>query len=322
MLSRTTTPQNSVYSYDALDRITSDQIDGNNAFQYDYDLNHNRQSKTQLASLADGYDYQLGTNRLARQATFTTGTLPQIASDRQYIYSDTNRIFQVYDNGLLTAEYIYNDNRQRTRKTTYENSVSPATTRITLYHYDTMGYLIAETDQTGIPQKDYIWAEGMVPMAQIDINGGIDTTHYLHTDHLMTPRFATDQSQQISWRWEGEAFGETADQSLSTEVNLRFPGQYFDIETGEFYNWNRYYNSQIGRYITSDSIGLDGGLNTYAYVFGNPVNFIDPEGLAPNFLQKCIIGLMLLWCQDMSPIMVIPKPVPPPPTTREEKSCK
>ncbi len=54
-------------------------------------------------------------------------------------------------------------------------------------------------------------------------------------------------------------------------------------------------------------------------VGGNPVGWVDPFGLAPNFIQKCIIELMLLWCGDNNPITVVPKPIPPP-TTREETS--
>lgn len=62
---------------------------------------------------------------------------------------------------------------------------------------------------------------------------------------------------------------------------LRFPGQYWDDETGLHYNWNRYYDPSTGRYITADPIGLEGGMNLYAYANLNPVNYIDAEGLNP-----------------------------------------
>jgi RHS repeat-associated protein len=195
------------------------------------------------------------------------------------VYSDSNRIFKVVDDGLLNAEYIYNDVGLRTRKVVYDNSVTPSVAATTIYHYDLMGYLIAETDQAGVSSKEYIWTEGMTPVAQIDVDGAVDTAHYLHTDHLMTARFATTSSQDVSWRWEGEAFGGSDDQGVQTKINLRFPGQYFDQETGEHYNWNRYYRPGTGRYLTSDPIGLNGGGNTYGYVTGNSIGSYDSYGL-------------------------------------------
>ena len=73
---------------------------------------------------------------------------------------------------------------------------------------------------------------------------------------------------------------------MPTTINLRFLGQYFDRETGLHYNWMRYYDPQTGRYISSDRIGLAGGLNTYGYVTDNPLGFADPFGLAPSCLWQ------------------------------------
>lgn len=88
------------------------------------------------------------------------------------------------------------------------------------------------------------------------------------------------------WRWDqAEPFGNNpADEdpdanSVAFDLPLRLPGQRYDKETGLAYNMARDYSSETGRYVQSDPIGLQGGLNTYAYVGSNPLSFIDLDGL-------------------------------------------
>jgi RHS repeat-associated protein len=110
--------------------------------------------------------------------------------------------------------------------------------------------------------------------------------YYVHNDDLGTPQAMTDAAGEVVWRATYDPFGAaTVDQDVDGDgqrvtMNLRFPGQYYDQESGLHYNYFRTYDPQTGRYLTSDPISLKGGLNTYAYVSGNPLNAMDPFGLA------------------------------------------
>jgi RHS repeat-associated protein len=103
----------------------------------------------------------------------------------------------------------------------------------------------------------------------------------VHTDNLNTPRQITDQNGNVVWQWgPDEPFGDTVPVQTSIVFNLRFPGQYYDQETGTHYNWFRDYDPTTGRYVESDPIGLFGGsYSTYSYVGGNPFSRTDPAGL-------------------------------------------
>ncbi|PMZ18513.1 MULTISPECIES: RHS repeat domain-containing protein, partial [unclassified Pseudomonas] len=101
-------------------------------------------------------------------------------------------------------------------------------------------------------------------------------------DHLGTPQELTDYSGEIVWSATYKAYGKLA--SLrhfgeeQLEQPLRFQGQYFDAESGLHYNRHRYYNPDIGRYLTPDPSKLAGGLNGYQYT-PNPTGWVDPLGL-------------------------------------------
>ena len=100
-----------------------------------------------------------------------------------------------------------------------------------------------------------------------------------------------DNANNIVWKWESSPFGESKPTGTYT-LNLRFPGQYFDSESGTHYNINRDYNPVTGRYIQSDPIGFDGGVNGFVYVDGKPLIRIDREGLQTNFKVTSITGVI------------------------------
>ena len=108
--------------------------------------------------------------------------------------------------------------------------------------------------------------------------------HFIHTDHLNTPRLITNEVGQVVWSWANDdPFGANVPNENPSGLgiftcNLRLPGQYFDNETGLHYNYFRNYDAATGRYIESDPIGLRGGVNTYLYVLANPLSNVDPIG--------------------------------------------
>ena len=109
----------------------------------------------------------------------------------------------------------------------------------------------------------------------------IDILFY-HCDHLGTPIALTDQKGQIAWAAKHDPWGKQEGEfnPHGIEQDIRLPGQHHDKETGLYYNYRRYYDPAIGSYVNQDPIGLMGGMNGYGYVSGDPVNFVDPEGLA------------------------------------------
>ena len=162
----------------------------------------------------------------------------------------------------------------------------------TVFHYDFNGNIIAESDLDGNFNTEYLY-NGKGRVALVDVSTG-DMFFFLN-DRLGTPQMLTDSTNTVVWEGLYKPFGE-ADVNPNSSVvnNFRFPGQYYDQETGLQYNWHRYYDLGTGRYLRPDPIGLAGGINLYSYANLNPVILIDPLGLdAKDILpgiRKALIG--------------------------------
>ncbi|WP_187654601.1 RHS repeat-associated core domain-containing protein, partial [Xenorhabdus sp. PB62.4] len=117
--------------------------------------------------------------------------------------------------------------------------------------------------------------------------------HYIVSDHQRTPREILSESGKLVWASRLTTWGKAErmpllaanDEDYYISCNLRFAGQYEDEESGLYYNRFRYYDCDTSQYLSSDPIGLKGGLNPYGYVH-NPSNWIDPYGLAGGFGNK------------------------------------
>jgi RHS repeat-associated protein len=265
--------------YDSLDRLTSASRTGQSQ-SFTYDANGNR--LTQGGSSSSTYTVSSTSNRLSSISGALTRTYGYDAAGNTtsygaftFGYSDAGRLTSV--SGSATASYQHNALGQRVKKTVSGSS--------TYFVYDEAGHLIGEYDGSGNLIQETVWL-GDIPVATLRPNGGSISIFYIHTDHLSTPRRISRPSDNvIVWRWDSDPFGtDAANQdpdgdSTAFAYQLRFPGQYFDAETGLSYNYFRNYDPAIGRYVESDPIGLAAGPNTYAYVESRPLATIDPFGL-------------------------------------------
>jgi RHS repeat-associated protein len=256
--------KNKSFGYDALDRLTSGTGSWG-SLSWTYDGVGNR-----LTENSNSYTYTAGTNKLSSANGLSYGfdnngnTTSENA--RIYTYNQNQRLIQVVD-GAMTAGYTYNGNGQRVKKIV--NGVT------TIFHYSLGGQIVAESSSSGTITAEYVYLNGN-PLAKIE--GTL--VYYYHNDHLGTPQKMTDSTGAVVWAADYKPFGEATITVSTITNNLRYPGQYFDAETGLNYNYFRDYNPVIGRYIEKDPIGIRRGKNhLYTYVKNNSNRFIDIFGL-------------------------------------------
>ena len=151
--------------------------------------------------------------------------------------------------------------------------------------------------------------------------------YYIVPDHLNTPRLIEDSTGTMVWRWDQrEPFGNDVPNNNPSgagafDFPLRFPGQYFDRETNLVHNYFRDYDIATGRYVESDPIGLRAGLNTYAYVSGRPLTYVDLLGLMGN--SSGGPSRPSPYCGPRPTVGCVPTPPPPEPAPLTcEEHCK
>ncbi len=273
---------NSRYGYDALGRIVHSRLP-NLEETFAFDPAHNL--------LPVGEDGAAQTGRIENNRL-------RVYQDKRYDYDHFGNLTEKRIGSHTRMQFQYDLEHQLTEAEVTRNGV----TQTYRYAYDPFGRRIAKQDAfattaflwdgnrllaetRGSQTKTYVYEQqGFVPVAQLDN----DQVRYYHTDHLGTPRELTDTEGEIVWEEVYATWGNTLKkvwqarpaepkQRLDTQP-LRFQGQYFDAETGLHYNRFRYYDPDVGRFVSQDPIGLLGGENLYQYA-ENPSTWIDPLGL-------------------------------------------
>ncbi|MGE8451070.1 MAG: RHS repeat domain-containing protein [Pseudomonadales bacterium] len=298
------------YGYDNLDRLTKAAPDqplkdlGLPTEQYQYDAVHNRvfsghqvgqwsyNADNQLTSYPRLRPFDKAAQPIQTEVEYTPqGHTARESSDkgeRTYNYNAAERLIRYSSAEAsqstpgIDAQYRYDPLGRRIFKEVRESQ----NYKITYFFYSDSG-LLGEANEQGLMTRAYAFdpkksEQGLWntdPIWQADVSEAQLTNqntsvHYLHTDHLGTPVLGTSKKGAVIWNGVADAFGTTGELPQSqVEMNLRFPGQYFDMESGLVNNLNRDYSNFIARYMQSDPIKLIGGLNFYIYSENNPTFF-------------------------------------------------
>ncbi|RLB24184.1 MAG: hypothetical protein DRG71_05320, partial [Deltaproteobacteria bacterium] len=277
------------YKYDNLKRLLQAIKSENGNENYTYDPAGNRltdhnfpsqweyNSNNQLVSYGNvGFSYDANGSIIEKKVGSNVVF--------QFIYDIQNNLVEVKDgNNNIVARYYYDPFGRRLKKETGG--------KVTYYLYSDEG-LIGEFDGSGNLRKAYVYEPDSFwttnPVAMI-VDGDC---YFYHNSPLGTPIQLFSKDGEIVWSANYESYGKcNINPDSSIENNIRLPGQYYDLETGLHYNLRRYYDPEIGRYITEDPTRLSGGLNLYLYANDNPLRYTDVTGEGVSASLGIDVGL-------------------------------
>ncbi|MDD3144651.1 MAG: hypothetical protein PHV23_00910 [Candidatus Gracilibacteria bacterium] len=204
--------------------------------------------------------------------------------EKTFSYDYKNRLTKVESSSGIIVQYSYDVMNRRYLKQTEDKT--------TRYIYSNENILQEiTTDETTTTTKDYINGIGIDDLISYEEN---NNTYYFHKNHLGSVEGITDSSGNLVVSYEYDSFGNFEITSGANSGNTRlYTGREYDSEIGLYYNRARYYNPELGRFISRDPIDISDDVNLYAYTKNNPVNFTDNLGLNSKKLitEKLIVSI-------------------------------
>ena len=266
------------YAYDKIGRLTNEIIrqSGNQAItQFSYDLAGNR-----LTAGASTYTY--ANNRLNGALHDTAGNITNLLRGTTALRMSWNTLGQltsVTTNNVPAESYAYDPLGRRVKTTTGGT---------TIYHVYSGKECAADLDSSGNPLRSYTFGQGIDNLLAVTVYAtGATNTYYAVKDHLSSVQALVNASGVIVESYTYDAWGNTTIKNAGGSVitasaygnRYMFQGREYSTVTG-LYNFRaRWYAPTIGRWLSKDPIGLEGGLNLYAFCGNCPVMFRDPKGL-------------------------------------------